>query len=145
MKVEGSYMFNTDRETLWTAMLSPEVFSGCIPGCQQFQPTSDDSYDVELKVGVASITGTYAGRVTVVERNHPEHYRMLIEGTGSGGSIKGSAQFAFTENDRTTEIRVVGDAQVTGMVARVGQRLMGSASRMLMNQFFACLKDKIEA
>jgi carbon monoxide dehydrogenase subunit G len=70
---------------------------------------------------------------------------MLVEGTGSGGSIKGSAQFAFSENNGATEIQLVGDAQVTGMIARVGQRLMGTASRMLMNQFFACLKDKIEA
>ena len=39
---------------------------------------------------------------------------------------------------------VVGDAQVTGVIARVGQRLMGNASRVLMNQFFNCLKSKIE-
>ena len=39
---------------------------------------------------------------------------------------------------------VEGEARVSGIVARVGQRILGGASKMLMNQFFGCLTDKVE-
>jgi carbon monoxide dehydrogenase subunit G len=144
LKVEGAYSFKAGKEKVWAALLSPDVLSSCIPGCQEFKPTGEDAYDVVLKVGVAAISGTYTGRVTLTEKKPHDSYRMLVEGKGSGGTIKGEGFLSFAEGDGQTEVKVEGDAQVTGVVARVGQRLLGSAARMLMNQFFGCLKDKVE-
>ena len=62
-----------------------------------------------------------------------------------GGTVRGTADLSFSESDGQTRVDITGDAQVTGIVARVGQRLLGGASRMMMNQFFNCLKTKIEA
>ena len=50
----------------------------------------------------------------------------------------------FSAEDGGTRIELSGNAQVSGVVARVGQRLLGGASRMLMNQFFGCLKSRVE-
>ncbi len=145
MKVEGSYSIKADREKVWNSMLSPEVLSGCIPGCQEFKETGDGAYDVVLKVGISAITGTYAGKITLAEVNHPESYKMLVEGKGAAGNIKGVSSISFSGDGDETDVKVVGDAQVTGLIARIGQRIMGSASRMLMNQFFECMKAKIES
>ena len=60
------------------------------------------------------------------------------------GTARGEAVFRLSEANGETTVAVEADAQVTGMVARVGQRLMGSASKMLMNQFFDCMKSRIE-
>ncbi|GIS65200.1 MAG: hypothetical protein CM1200mP3_14480 [Chloroflexota bacterium] len=43
-----------------------------------------------------------------------------------------------------TEINVSGDATVSGIIARVGQRILGGASRMLINQFFGCIREKVQ-
>jgi carbon monoxide dehydrogenase subunit G len=69
---------------------------------------------------------------------------MLLEGKGRGGTVRGEGAFTFTEVNGQTQVDIVGDARVSGVIARVGQRLMGSASKMLMNQFFDCLKSKVE-
>jgi carbon monoxide dehydrogenase subunit G len=37
---------------------------------------------------------------------------------------------------------VKGDAQIGGLMARIGQRLLGSVNRMMMDRFFACLQEK---
>ena len=41
-------------------------------------------------------------------------------------------------------VKVAGDVFVTGIVARVGQRLLGSTSKMMMNQFFGCIQSQID-
>ena len=144
MKLEGSYSFNASRETTWESLQAPEILASCLPGCQRFEAKGDDTYEVELTVRVSAVSGTYAGRVSVTDKLPLDSYTMLVEGNGSGGSIKGTATMSFVEEDGVTHVKVVGDAQVSGVVARVGQRLMGGVSRMLMNQFFECLKDTIE-
>ena len=145
MKVEGSYSFNADLEKVWSSLLSPEVLSECIPGCERFEQTGQNTYDVSVKAKVSAISGAYKGVVAVSEIKELESYKMAVEGGGSVGTIKGEAVLRFTRDGDATWVHLEGDGQVTGIVARVGQRLLGSASNMLMNQFFSCLKEKVES
>ena len=144
MRVQGSYTFDTDIQTVWDAMQSPEVLSGCIPGCEKFEPAGEDRYTVQMSVRVSAITGSYSGEVKIENRDHLNSYTMIVEGSGRGGSVRGSGDLNFSESEGQTNIQIAGDVQVTGIIARVGQRLLGGASRMMMNQFFDCLKMKIE-
>ena len=145
MRVQGSYTFDADLKTVWDALQSPDVMSGCIPGCEKFTPSGEDSYDIEMTVRVAAIRGAYKGAVRIEDKQDLESYRMVVSGSGRGGSVQGSGDLRFSESDGKTTVDVVGDTQVTGVIARVGQRLLGGASRMMMNQFFDCLRTKIEA
>ena len=144
MKVTGSYTFDADIQTVWDSMLSPDVLAGCIPGCDRFDPSGEDSYDVEMTVRIASIRGAYKGAVKIEDKVHLKSYRMVVTGSGRGGSVQGSGDLRFSEDNGKTTVDIVGDSQVTGVVARVGQRLLGGASKMMMNQFFDCLRSKIE-
>ena len=144
MKVTGSYTFDADIQTVWDSMLSPDVLAGCIPGCDRFTPSGEDSYDVEMTVRIASIRGAYKGAVRIEDKVQLKSYRMVVTGSGRGGSVQGSGDLRFSEDNGKTTVDIVGDSQVTGVVARVGQRLLGGASKMMMNQFFDCLRSKIE-
>ena len=145
MRVQGSYTFDADIQTVWDAMQSPDVLSGCIPGCESFEPAGEDRYKVQMNVRVSAITGAYTGEVRIQNRDHLNSYTMIVEGSGRGGTVRGYGDLNFSESEGITSIQIAGDVQVTGIIARVGQRLLGGASRMMMNQFFDCLKTKIES
>ena len=145
VKVQSSYTFDAGVQTVWDSMQSPQTLSGCIPGCEKFEPTGENAYAVELNVRVSAVSGKYSGEVRIEDSDHLNSYRMVVEGRGRGGTVRGTADLSFSESDGQTKVDITGDAQVTGIVARVGQRLLGGASRMMMNQFFNCLKTKIEA
>jgi carbon monoxide dehydrogenase subunit G len=144
MKVEGSYSFKAGRERVWEMLQNPDVLVTCIPGCDGFTDLGEDSYDIQIKAKVGPITGAYTGRLSVSEKSPPDSYKLLVEGGGAMGTARGEAVLRLSESDGETTVEVEADAQVTGMVARVGQRFMGSASKMLMNQFFECMKSRIE-
>ena len=57
----------------------------------------------------------------------------------------GEGVLTFAPDGDHTRVSVEGDARVTGVVARVGQRLLGTVSKTLMSQFFACMGDKVES
>jgi len=143
MKVQGTYKFEAPLEKIWSALQSPDVLSNCIPGCEKFDPEGENSYLLSMKIKVASVTGQYTGKVSIKDISFPDQYTMEVEGKGSGGTVKATGVLHFSESNGVTTVNVEGEARVSGIVARVGQRIIGGASKMLMNQFFGCLTDKV--
>jgi uncharacterized protein len=143
VKVEGSYTFDAPRERVWSTLLSPDALKSCIPGCESMTVTGEDQYEAVMKVGVAAIRGTYKGKVRITDKEEPERYKLLVEGSGGPGFVRGEALINLVDQGQTTMINVQGDGQVGGTVAGVGQRMIGGVAKMLMGQFFECLKKQL--
>ncbi len=144
MKVQGRYDVDSPRDSVWRGLLSPETLAGCIPGCEAFEETGPNRYRVVMKVGVGAVRGTYSGEVWLSEIDEPSSFKMTVAAQGRGGSVRGEGLLSLAERGAGTALTAEGDAQVTGVVARVGQRLLGGVSKTLMDRFFGCLKGKLE-
>ena len=70
-------------------------------------------------------------------------YRLTGEGQGHAGFVKGTADIALRAEGDTTIVDVKAMVQAGGAIARVGQRLIGSVSKMMLDRFFACLQSKV--
>ena len=57
--------------------------------------------------------------------------------------MKGSSAIALRAEGEATVVDVTGTVQTGGPIARVGQRLIGGVSKMMMDRFFACLQSKV--
>ena len=143
MDISGSYTFNAPPDRVWNLLMDPTVISSCIPGCDTFQPEGEDRYRATLTVGLAAITGTYDGTVVLSEKVPQTSYRLTAEGQGRPGFVKGSSAIALRADGATTIVDVSGTVQTGGPIARLGQRLIGSVSKMMLDRFFACLQSKI--
>ncbi len=143
MDVSGSYTFAAPPDRVWDLLMDPSVISSCIPGCNGFEPEGEDRYRVKLTIALAAITGTYDGTVVIADKIPGTSYRLMIEGRGRPGFVKGSAALALRAQGSETVVDVTGKVEVGGPVARVGQRLLGSVSKMMQDQFFSCLQSKV--
>ena len=145
MKLEGKYTIHAPREVVWKQLLNPDVLARAIPGCEKLEPNPDGSYNAELKMGIAMVRGTYRGRVEILDQVPPEHFRMKVEGQGSGGFLKGEGTLTLTGNGSETLISYTGEAQVGGLFASVGQRMILSAARQVVEQFFQAFAKQVPA
>jgi carbon monoxide dehydrogenase subunit G len=59
--------------------------------------------------------------------------------------VKGSAAISLRADGTSTVVDVKGTVQAGGPVARVGQRLISSVSKMMMDRFFGCLQGKLDS
>jgi hypothetical protein len=143
VKVEGSYTFEAPRDRVWSVLLSPDALKNCIPGCESMTATGEDQYEATMRVGVAAIRGNYKGKVRIADKQEPERYKLLVEGSGGQGFVRGEAQIELVDQGQSTLVNVAGDGQVGGVVAGVGQRMLGGVAKMLMGQFFDCLKKQL--
>jgi uncharacterized protein len=143
MDISGSYRFDAPPDQVWRLLMDPAVLSSCIPGCERFEPDGEDRYNVTLTVGLAAITGTYDGTVILTEKIPNTSYRLVVEGQGRPGFVKGSSAVALTAQGAATTVDVAASVQTGGAIARVGQRLIGGVAKMMLDRFFACLQSKL--
>jgi carbon monoxide dehydrogenase subunit G len=143
MEITGTYSFAAAPERVWSLLQDPEVIATCIPGCDRFEPDGDDRYRVRLTVALAAITGTYDGTVSISEKIPPTSYRLIAEGQGRPGALTGSASIALRADSAGTIVEVSATVQTRGTIARMGQRLIGGVSQMMMDRFFSCLQSKL--
>ena len=144
MRVEGTYRFPAGQQRVFDLLLDPDALRNCIPGCERLEAIGEDHYEATMKVGVAAVRGTYKGEVRIEDKDVPNSYRMSVQGRGGPGFVKGSATITVRPvSDTESEVLVVGDGQIGGMIAGVAQRLMGGVANMMMNQFFDCLRKQV--
>ena len=145
MDIAGSYTFDAPRAAVWALLMDPAVIASAIPGCEAFEPTGEHSYRARLTVAMAAITGTYEGDVTLADLVPETSYRLLAEGKGRPGFVKGNAAITLRDDGAGTIVDVSGTVQTGGPIARLGQRLIGGVSKLMMDRFFATMAEKSRA
>src|SRR5262245_54439187 len=145
MDITASYVFTAPPERVWSLLMDPDVLASCVPGCEGFEPAGEDRYTVALTVGLAAITGKYSGSVAVSDKVEPSSYRLTVEGTGRAGFVKGNSAIALKPDGATTVVDITASVQMGGAIARLGQRLIGAAAKLMMDQFFSCLQSRAAA
>lgn len=143
MDLEAIYDFDAPAAKVWDLMVDPDVVAACLPGCDHLEPLGEDTYRAKLTLSVAAISGSYEGTVAIVDQEPHRAYRILVDGKGGAGFIKGDATVALSEEGGRTRVSVAGHALVGGLIARVGQRLLGSVSKTMMDRFFSCLQQRV--
>ena len=143
MDLNGSYTFDAPPDVVWKLLVDPAVVGSCLPGCDGLEAVGADQYKAKLKVAVASVGGSYTGTVSMLDKNPPRSYRLVVDGKGAPGFVNGEALVELIAEGSATVVRVSGRGHVGGLIAGVGQRLLGSVSKMMMDRFFDSLQRKV--
>jgi hypothetical protein len=145
MKIEGTSDIPAPRDRVWSAFLDPETLAKAIPGCEKLEAIGEGEYKATMKIGVGPVKGTFEGKVRLSNQEPPHRYRMAIEGTGSPGFVRGEAAMELQDAEGGTRVGYNADVQVGGLIASVGQRMLGGVSRMMLDQFFSRMTELLTA
>jgi carbon monoxide dehydrogenase subunit G len=144
MELNAQYTFSAPIARVWAGLMDPAIIAGCLPGCQKFEPIGKDRYQVVVTAGVAAITGTFEGSVTIADKVPEKSYRLIVDGKGRPGFATGESTVTLAVRDGSVVLDVTGTMTIGGLIAQCGQRLLGITARMMMDRFFSCLQSKIQ-
>ena len=71
-------------------------------------------------------------------------YQMTVGGNGVPGFVKGEGKVQITGTDTGALLQYSGDVSAGGPIASLGQRMIGGAARMVIDQFFRCAARKLK-
>ena len=136
MKISGSYTLPLPPERTYQMMQDPEVLARAIPGCEGLEKTGEGEYRMKMQMALASLSGAFEGRVRITDQTPSSSFRLVVEGAGRIGFVKGEGLLKLRAADGGTEVSYEGEAQVGGTIAAVGQRLIDGTAKMMIKKFF---------
>jgi len=145
MQLTATYVFNAPVERVWDLLMDTTIVGSCLPGSRGLRPIGGDRYEVDLAVAVAAVSGDFKGTVSLENMVPPRSYTLVVEGSGRPGFVKGYALVTLEPDGGRTSVQIAAQADVGGMIARVGQRLLEGVARMTMDRFFGCLSKQADA
>jgi carbon monoxide dehydrogenase subunit G len=141
LKISGSYTVPANRDRTYQLLQDPGVLAKCMPGTDHLEKLAPDEYQMKMKMAIASIGGLFTGKIRLADPKPPESFRLLVEGTGKIGFIKGEGLLNLAPEGNSTQVSYDGDVQVGGTIAGVGQRLLDTTSKMILKKFFEKLAE----
>ena len=136
MKITGSYTMAVPAELVYDLILNPAVLARCLPGTDHLALVAPDQYEMRMKLVISSIQGLFSGKVRIADRNPPASFRLIVEGSGKPGFMRGEGLLSLAPVDSSTEVRYDGEVQAGGMIAGVGQRLLDTTAKFMIRKFF---------
>ena len=136
MKIAGSANIGQSPEQVFAALTDPAVLTRTLPGCQSLEQIGPDSYKMVISAGVAAIKGSYVGQVDLSNRVPPNSFTMRASGSGAPGTIQAEVQITLTAEGAGTLLTYDADAVVGGVIAGVGQRVLGGVAKRTAGEFF---------
>ncbi|MDQ4078910.1 MAG: carbon monoxide dehydrogenase subunit G [Chloroflexota bacterium] len=145
MEVVGEYTFDAPQEVVWEALQDPDVLGSVMPGGQGVEEIGENEYEGSLKIKVGPVQGTFQGNIKLSDIVPPEGYTIEVDGKGAPGFVSGSGSLRLTGQDGKTHMTYEGTARVGGRIASVGQRLIESSARSIINQSLEGLNEYLKA
>jgi carbon monoxide dehydrogenase subunit G len=150
LTIQETFQVHANPDRVWDYLTDPRQVVTCLPGAELLSVESPTSFLGRVTVKVGPIVATYAGKVTMVERDDVAHVvRMAAEGreaagTGSAKMILTSSLEPIDDEEGATEIRVVAQVEIVGKVAQFGRGMIESVNKQLFKQFTSCVRSTLE-
>ena len=136
MKVAGNYSLPVPKEKAYELLQDPVILAKCMPGTDRLDRIGDDQYEMKMKMVIAAISGSFDGKIRLADQNPPDSFRLIVEGSGKIGFMKGEGVLKLSSQSETTDVAFDGEVHIGGSIAAVGQRLLDSTSKMIIKKFF---------
>lgn len=146
MEFSGTQELSVSPDVAWAYFTDTDVLAECGPGVKEMNLKSPSDIEAVLAVGVGSVKPTFNVDVVVTEADDPSRLRMKATGDATRNAFEAVAEMDLIENgDGTSSVEWTATASVSGLIASLGKRALGSVTDRLVNDFFDDLEETIEA
>jgi uncharacterized protein len=146
MQFKDSVMIAAERDRVWAFFTDPHAVGACAPGLESLEILiPDEKFEVKGSVGFGAVQVHFVAQVEWLEMEAPERGVMKAHGTAPGSALDAVASLDLVDvAENETELRWTADVTVSGTIASLASRMMGSVTKKLAAAFFTCVKAEIE-
>ena len=143
MKLDGTVALPADPEKVWALLMDPAFLAEIMPGCKEMKQSDEDQFTGILEAKVGPIASQYTTKFSILEKQPPKSYRLQLDGSGKGGFVRADMLVTLQAGGAATIMSYHGDAAIGGTIAKIGQRLVESAAKMIIEKGFRSLREKV--
>ena len=144
MQIAGKYVLHAAPPKVWVTLMNKDSLVNIVPGISRLEETGDHSFKSILDIKLGPVSGSFTGNLQLDELQEPNAFTLKAQQNSKIGNANAAIAINLTpvgEND--TEVAFDGNVKLSGMLASLGNRVMGGVSNTLAKQFFSNLEKEL--
>ena len=148
MDITKSFVVKAPVDAVWELLTDPYRVARCLPGAAIAEKVDEQTYTGTMTVKVGPVTASYRGKMKF-ERLDAAAHEAEIAASGQETRGKGGADMRMKSRlvERTpgeTEVTVVSDVNVVGVLAQFGRGMIQDVSDQLFQKFSDAMRRELE-
>ena len=144
MQLTGSHILNATPDEVWPLMMDTDSLARMVPGITTLEHLGNHQFKAMLGVKLGPVNASFAGQLQLLNIDEPGSFSLKVQQNSKVGNAAATIDIKLTPVDhKQTEVQFDGDVKLSGMLATMGQRLIGSVANTLSKQFFLNLEKEL--
>jgi carbon monoxide dehydrogenase subunit G len=125
-------------------LMDTDTLARIVPGITRLEKTGDNKYKSILEIKLGPINSSFIGDLQMEEITEEKGFTLKVQQNNKIGNANAAIKISLLPvNEKQTEVAFDGDVKLSGMLAAMGQRLIGSVYNTLTKQFFSNLDKEV--
>lgn len=144
MQLSGKHTVNAAPSLIWRMLMDTDILARIVPGISRLEKTGDNTYKSVLDIKMGPVNSSFSGNLQMEDITEEKGFSLKVQQNSKIGNANAAIKIDLLPvGDNQTEIQFDGQAKMTGLLASMGQRVMGGVSATLSKQFFANLEKEL--
>ena len=144
MQLTGNHVINATPATIWSILMDTDALARIVPGVQTLERIEGNSFKSILGVKLGPVNASFNGNLQMEDIENEQGFTLKVQQNSKVGNASAAIKIRLTPVAETqTEVAFDGDVKLSGMLASMGQRVIGGVSNTLSKQFFANMEKEL--
>ena len=144
MQLAGKHVLHAAPSKVWATLMDKDTLARVVPGISRLEETGDHTFKSTLNIKLGPVNGSFTGDLQLDDLQEPNTFTLKAQQNSKIGNANAAIKINLAPvGDGDTEIVFDGDVKLSGILASMGQRVMGGVSNTLTKQFFSNLEKEL--
>jgi carbon monoxide dehydrogenase subunit G len=144
MQFEGDKDFPLPPGELWPKLSDAGFLTATLANAEALVVHDADQAEWKLRPALSFVAGTLDTSLHIVERQPPDHMRLLLTSKGIGSKATTEVRLALAAHDAGTRVHWTGEiTELTGLLKAVPKGLIQGTAKKVIEDIWAGVEKKL--
>jgi hypothetical protein len=148
LQIEKTFTVKAPAGAVWEFLTDPYAVARCLPGAAVTEKRDEQTYGGTMTVKVGPVTASYRGKMRFDRLDRAAGEAEIVasgqETRGKGGADMRMKSRVAERAPGETEVTVVSDVNVVGVLAQLGRGMIQDVSDQLFQKFTEAMRRELE-
>jgi uncharacterized protein len=144
MLLSGSHTLNASPTLIWGKLMDTDILARIVPGISRLEKITENEYEAISEIKLGPVSGKFSGGLSLTNIQEPQTFTLNVTQNSKIGNADAEIKINLTDlGNNQTELSFEGDAKLSGLLARTGQRVLSGVANSLTKQFFENFEEEL--
>lgn len=144
MQLTGKQVLNAGPAQIWKKLMDIDTLARIMPGVSSLERIGDNSFISTLQIKLGPVNGSFSGNMQLEDIIEEKNFTLKVQQSSKVGNANAAVKVNLSPIDANhTQVSFDGDARLSGLLAGMGQRVVGGVANTLTKQFFTNLEKEL--